>query len=174
MRRLRVAVRRRPIFPHETGAGEFDVVSCKHKNIVIHDCRMHPDCRRLFVSHNTFTFDRVYDEHCSSADVYAGSVAPLVSMAATQCKAATVLMYGQTGSGKTFTMAHLIKHTDRPTLVLSHNKTLAAQLYGELKGLFPDNAVEYFVSYYDYYQPEAYVPSSDTYIQKDLLTILFC
>ena len=88
--RLRVAVRRRPIFPHETGAGEFDVVSCKHKNIVIHDCRMHPDCRRLFVSHNTFTFDRVYDEHCSSADVYAGSVAPLVSMAATQCKAATV------------------------------------------------------------------------------------
>ena len=79
------------------------------------------------------------------------------------------VLLGATGTGKTFTMAHLIKHTDRPTLVLSHNKTLAAQLYGELKGLFPNNAVEYFVSYYDYYQPEAYVPSSDTYIQKDLL-----
>ena len=79
------------------------------------------------------------------------------------------VLLGATGTGKTFTMAHLIKHADRPTLVLSHNKTLAAQLYGELKGLFPDNAVEYFVSYYDYYQPEAYVPSSDTYIQKDLL-----
>ena len=79
------------------------------------------------------------------------------------------VLLGATGTGKTFTMAHLIKHTDRPTLVLSHNKTLAAQRYGELKGLFPNNAVEYFVSYYDYYQPEAYVPSSDTYIQKDLL-----
>lgn len=79
------------------------------------------------------------------------------------------VLLGATGTGKTFTMAHLIAHGDRPTLVLSHNKTLAAQLYGELKGLFPDNAVEYFVSYYDYYQPEAYVPSSDTYIQKDLL-----
>jgi excinuclease ABC subunit B len=79
------------------------------------------------------------------------------------------VLMGATGTGKTFTMAHLIQHTDRPTLVLSHNKTLAAQLYGELRGLFPNNAVEYFVSYYDYYQPEAYVPSSDTYIQKDLL-----
>ncbi len=78
------------------------------------------------------------------------------------------VLLGATGTGKTFTMAHLIAHADRPTLVLSHNKTLAAQLYGELKGLFPDNAVEYFVSYYDYYQPEAYVPSTDTYIQKDL------
>jgi excinuclease ABC subunit B len=79
------------------------------------------------------------------------------------------VLLGATGTGKTFTMAHLIRHADRPTLVLSHNKTLAAQLYGELKSLFPDNAVEYFVSYYDYFQPEAYVPSSDTYIQKDLL-----
>lgn len=79
------------------------------------------------------------------------------------------VLLGATGTGKTFTMAHLIAHADRPTLVLSHNKTLAAQLYGELKGLFPNNAVEYFVSYYDYYQPEAYVPSTDTYIQKDLL-----
>ena len=67
------------------------------------------------------------------------------------------VLLGATGTGKTFTMAHLIAHADKPTLVLSHNKTLAAQLYGELKGLFPDNAVEYFVSYYDYYQPEAYV-----------------
>ncbi len=79
------------------------------------------------------------------------------------------VLLGATGTGKTFTMAHLIAHADVPTLVLSHNKTLAAQLYGELKGLFPDNAVEYFVSYYDYYQPEAYVPSTDTYVQKDLL-----
>jgi excinuclease ABC subunit B len=79
------------------------------------------------------------------------------------------VLLGATGTGKTFTMAHLIQHTDRPTLVLSHNKTLAAQLYGEFRGLFPNNAVEYFVSYYDYYQPEAYMPSSDTYIQKDLL-----
>ena len=77
------------------------------------------------------------------------------------------VLLGATGTGKTFTMAHLIAHAGMPTLLLSHNKTLAAQLYGELKKLFPDNAVEYFVSYYDYYQPEAYVPSSDTYIAKD-------
>ena len=76
-------------------------------------------------------------------------------------------LLGVTGSGKTMTMAHVIKNLGRPTLVLSHNKTLAAQLYGELKGFFPNNAVEYFISYYDYYQPEAYVPSSDTYIEKD-------
>ena len=76
-------------------------------------------------------------------------------------------LMGVTGSGKTFTMANVIERLNRPTLVLSHNKTLAAQLYGEFKEMFPDNAVEYFVSYYDYYQPEAYVPSSDTYIEKD-------
>src|SRR5688500_15590178 len=76
-------------------------------------------------------------------------------------------LLGVTGSGKTMTMAHVIAHHGRPTLVLSHNKTLAAQLYGELKSFFPTNAVEYFISYYDYYQPEAYVPSSDTYIEKD-------
>ena len=76
-------------------------------------------------------------------------------------------LLGVTGSGKTMTVAHVIKHLGRPTLVLSHNKTLAAQLYGELKSFFPHNAVEYFISYYDYYQPEAYVPSSDTYIEKD-------
>jgi len=79
------------------------------------------------------------------------------------------VLLGATGTGKTFTMAHLIAHAGLPTLLLSHNKTLAAQLYGELKQLFPNNAVEYFVSYYDYYQPEAYVPSSDTYIQKDAM-----
>jgi excinuclease ABC subunit B len=76
-------------------------------------------------------------------------------------------LLGVTGSGKTMTIANVIKHHARPTLVLSHNKTLAAQLYGELKSFFPHNAVEYFISYYDYYQPEAYVPSSDTYIEKD-------
>ena len=81
--------------------------------------------------------------------------------------AAQVLL-GVTGSGKTFTIANVIQHTQRPTLVLSHNKTLAAQLYGEFKQFFPENAVEYFISYYDYYQPEAFIPSSGTYIEKDL------
>ena len=76
-------------------------------------------------------------------------------------------LLGVTGSGKTMTMANVIRHHGRPTLVLSHNKTLAAQLYGELKSFFPHNAVEYFISYYDYYQPEAYVPTTDTYIEKD-------
>jgi len=77
------------------------------------------------------------------------------------------VLLGATGTGKTFTIAHVIANHGRPTLVMSHNKTLAAQLYGELKALFPSNAVEYFVSYYDYYQPEAYVPATDTYIEKD-------
>src|SRR5437868_5307171 len=76
-------------------------------------------------------------------------------------------LLGVTGSGKTMTVANVIMNFGRPTLVLSHNKTLAAQLYGELKGFFPHNAVEYFISYYDYYQPEAYVPTTDTYIEKD-------
>ena len=76
-------------------------------------------------------------------------------------------LLGVTGSGKTFTIANVIQELQRPTLVLAHNKTLAAQLYGEFKEFFPHSAVEYFVSYYDYYQPEAYVPSSDTYIEKD-------
>ena len=79
-----------------------------------------------------------------------------------------VTLLGVTGSGKTFTMANVIERLNRPALVLSHNKTLAAQLYGEFKSFFPDNAVEYFVSYYDYYQPEAYLPVTDTYIEKDL------
>src|SRR5205809_7128708 len=77
-------------------------------------------------------------------------------------------LLGVTGSGKTFTMANVIQNVQRPTLVLTHNKTLVAQLYGEFRQFFPDNAVGYFVSYYDYYQPEAYMPVSDTYIEKDL------
>src|SRR5438876_9121913 len=76
-------------------------------------------------------------------------------------------LLGVTGSGKTFTMANVIAHFDKPTLVISHNKTLAAQLYGEFKEFFPRNAVHYFVSYYDYYQPEAYIPQRDIYIEKD-------
>src|SRR6201746_561834 len=77
------------------------------------------------------------------------------------------VLLGVTGSGKTFTMAKVIEAVQKPTLVLAPNKTLAAQLYGEMKSFFPDNAVEYFVSYYDYYHPEAYVPRTDTYIEKD-------
>ncbi|MBU4379719.1 MAG: DEAD/DEAH box helicase family protein, partial [Proteobacteria bacterium] len=77
------------------------------------------------------------------------------------------VLLGATGTGKTFTMANVVARLDRPALVLAPNKTLAAQLYTEFRGLFPDNAVEYFVSYYDYYQPEAYLPHSDVYIEKD-------
>src|SRR6266545_847433 len=76
-------------------------------------------------------------------------------------------LLGVTGSGKTFTMANVVAQCERPTLIISHNKTLAAQLYSEFKNFFPENAVEYFVSYYDYYQPEAYIASSDTFIEKD-------
>src|SRR5437868_8706013 len=78
-------------------------------------------------------------------------------------------LLGITGSGKTFTIANVIEKVQRPTLIIAHNKTLAAQLYGEFRDIFPQNAVHYFVSYYDYYQPEAYVPSTDTYIEKDSL-----
>ncbi|HEY7169176.1 MAG TPA: DEAD/DEAH box helicase family protein, partial [Candidatus Binatia bacterium] len=77
------------------------------------------------------------------------------------------VLLGVTGSGKTFTMANVIARANKPTLVIAPNKTLAAQLYNEFRELFPENAVRYFVSYYDYYQPEAYVPSTDTYIEKD-------
>ncbi|SVD17241.1 uncharacterized protein METZ01_LOCUS370095, partial [marine metagenome] len=77
------------------------------------------------------------------------------------------VLLGVTGSGKTYTMANVIQKVDRPTLVISHNKTLAAQLYAEFKGFFPNNATEYFVSYFDYYQPEAYIPRTDTFIEKD-------
>ena len=78
------------------------------------------------------------------------------------------VLLGVTGSGKTFTVVNVIANVNKPTLILSHNKTLAAQLYEEMRGFFPENAVEYYVSYYDYYQPEAYLPSTDTYIEKDL------
>src|SRR5437764_2637522 len=77
------------------------------------------------------------------------------------------VLLGVTGSGKTFTMAHVIAELQRPALILAPNKTLAAQLYGEMRSFFPENAVEYFVSYYDYYQPEAYVPRTDTYVEKE-------
>ncbi len=95
------------------------------------------------------------------------AIAEIVDGLNSGTKAQTLL--GVTGSGKTFTMANVIAEVNRPTLILSHNKTLAAQLYGEFKQFFPNNAVEYFVSYYDYYQPEAYIPSSDKYIEKDLM-----
>jgi excinuclease ABC subunit B len=94
-----------------------------------------------------------------------GAIAQLVASIQAGHKHQTLL--GVTGSGKTFTMANVIAQCDRPTLIISHNKTLAAQLYSEFKNFFPENAVEYFVSYYDYYQPEAYIPSSDTFIEKD-------
>lgn len=94
------------------------------------------------------------------------AIAQLVDALRSGCKHNTLL--GVTGSGKTFTMANVIAALNKPTLIMSHNKTLAAQLYGEFKNFFPENAVEYFVSYYDYYQPEAYLPSTDTYIEKDL------
>src|SRR6516165_1348592 len=84
-----------------------------------------------------------------------------------QAGAAHQTLLGVTGSGKTFTVANVIRNINKPTLVISHNKTLAAQLYAEFKGFFPGNAVEYFVSYFDYYQPEAYIPRTDTYIEKD-------
>ncbi|MGH2575764.1 MAG: DEAD/DEAH box helicase family protein, partial [Ignavibacteria bacterium] len=77
-------------------------------------------------------------------------------------------LLGVTGSGKTYTISNVIQNMGKPVLVMSHNKTLAAQLYGEFKGFFPQNKVEFFISYYDYYQPESYIPSSDTYIAKDL------
>ena len=94
------------------------------------------------------------------------AIGQLVSALRNNCNHNTLL--GVTGSGKTFTMANVIAALDRPTLIMSHNKTLAAQLYGEFKNFFPENLVEYFVSYYDYYQPEAYLPASDTFIEKDL------
>ena len=94
------------------------------------------------------------------------AIKALVSGLNNNAKHQTLL--GITGSGKTFTMANVIQHVQRPTLIVSHNKTLAAQLYGEFKLLFPDNAVEYFISYYDYYQPEAYMPVTDTFIEKDM------
>src|SRR5471032_2593521 len=94
-----------------------------------------------------------------------GAIAELV--AGVNAREHDQVLLGVTGSGKTFTMAKIIEATQRPALIMAHNKTLAAQLYSEFKAFFPDNAVEYFVSYYDYYQPEAYVPRTDTFIEKD-------
>lgn len=94
------------------------------------------------------------------------AIRQLVEGIAKEEQAQTLL--GVTGSGKTFTIANVIQQINRPTLILSHNKTLAAQLYGEFKSFFPENAVEYFISYYDYYQPEAFIASTGTYIEKDL------
>src|SRR5881397_4284902 len=91
------------------------------------------------------------------------AIAKLTDGIAAGAKHQTLL--GVTGSGKTFTIANVIQHFDKPTLVISHNKTLAAQLYGEFRDFFPNNAVHYFVSYYDYYQPEAYIPQRDIYIE---------
>src|SRR5205809_5581445 len=93
------------------------------------------------------------------------AIAKLTEGLAAGAKHQTLL--GVTGSGKTFTVANVIKNVTKPTLVISHNKTLAAQLYAEFKGFFPNNAVEYFVSYFDYYQPEAYIPRTDTFVEKD-------
>ena len=93
------------------------------------------------------------------------AIAGLLKSLQTKNRFQTLL--GVTGSGKTFTMANIIEATQRPTLIMAHNKTLAAQLYGEMKEFFPENEVGYFVSFYDYYQPEAYIPKSDTYIEKD-------
>ena len=95
------------------------------------------------------------------------AIEQLVEGISSGSKAQTLL--GVTGSGKTFTMANVIERLQKPTLILSHNKTLAAQLYSEFKNFFPNNSVQYFVSYYDYYQPEAYIPSVDKYIEKDLM-----
>jgi len=105
----------------------------------------------------TSTFEPAGDQPHAIAELIEGIEAGLASQT----------LLGVTGSGKTFTMAHVIQKMQRPTIIMAHNKTLAAQLYGEFKEFFPNNAVEYFVSYYDYFQPEAYVPSSDTYIEKD-------
>ena len=107
---------------------------------------------------------RVVSDYQPSGD-QPTAIAELV--AGVQANERDQVLLGVTGSGKTFTMAKMIEAVQRPTLILAPNKTLAAQLYGEMKSFFPDNAVEYFVSYYDYYQPEAYVPSRDLYIEKD-------
>ncbi len=107
---------------------------------------------------------RIVSEYQPSGD-QPTAIAELVAGVAANER--TQVLLGVTGSGKTFTMAKVIEATQRPALILAPNKILAAQLYGEFKSFFPDNAVEYFVSYYDYYQPEAYVPRSDTYIEKE-------
>ena len=123
---------------------------------------------RIFVVHKTeFRMDFKLSSQYKPTGDQPQAIAQLVEGVRDGLPAQTLL--GVTGSGKTFTMANLINEVKKPTLILSHNKTLAAQLYGEFRQFFPDNAVEYFVSYYDYYQPEAYIPSVDKYIEKDLM-----
>lgn len=104
---VRVCIRRRPIFAHELKAGEFDVISCSGGSIIVHDCRLRPDCRTLLINHTSFHFDRVFDENASSDSIFACEVAPLVRQSASSSVQSCVLMYGQTGSGKTFTMSAL-------------------------------------------------------------------
>jgi len=115
-------------------------------------------------THKVRTMFRLHTDHSPQGDQ--PEAICLLNQGVTDGLASQTLL-GVTGSGKTFTMAHVIAAQQKPTMILAHNKTLAAQLYSEMRGFFPDNAVEYFVSYYDYYQPEAYVPASDTYIAKD-------
>jgi excinuclease ABC subunit B len=122
---------------------------------------MHPDWRSMTDAPRTFQLEASYEPAGDQPEAIAKLIEGLENGLAHQT------LLGVTGSGKTYTVANVIQKTQRPTLVMAHNKTLAAQLYGEFKEFFPHNAVEYFVSYYDYYQPEAYVPSSDTYIEKD-------
>ena len=112
--------------------------------------------------------------HARNSNSSANSLPPAISRRPSKPSSAALregktsqVLLGVTGSGKTFTMANVIAQVQRPTLVLSHNKTLAAQLYAEFREFFPNNAVSYFVSYYDYYQPEAYIPQRDIYIEKD-------
>ena len=109
----------------------------------------------------TFTVEAPYKPAGDQPAAIEGLVAGIHAGLASQT------LLGVTGSGKTFTIANVVSELQRPTIVMAHNKTLAAQLYGEFKEFFPNNAVEYFVSYYDYYQPEAYVAASDTFIEKD-------
>jgi excinuclease ABC subunit B len=117
---------------------------------------------KKFVSYMTFQINRPYQPAGDQPEAIKELAKGILSGESFQT------LLGVTGSGKTFTVANVIQDIQKPTLVLTHNKTLVAQLYGEFKQFFPDNAVEYFVSYYDYYQPEAYIPTSDTYIEKDL------
>ncbi|HTL71722.1 MAG TPA: DEAD/DEAH box helicase family protein, partial [bacterium] len=115
----------------------------------------------------SFYFPRVFElvsDYAPAGD-QPQAIEKLTAGILTGAKHQTLL--GVTGSGKTFTVANVIKNVDKPTLVISHNKTLAAQLYAEFKSFFPNNAVEYFVSYFDFYQPEAYIPRTDTFIEKD-------
>jgi excinuclease ABC subunit B len=125
-----------------------------------HNSGLHPSTTGYSVS-------RPFKVHASFAPAGDQPEAIRQLVEGVQAGLAAQTLLGVTGSGKTFTMAHVVEALQRPTIVMAHNKTLAAQLYGEFREFFPDNAVEYFVSYYDYYQPEAYVPSSDTYIEKD-------